>query len=156
MERNKDNTFGIIIVIIVAAIVVYLLFNLFGNTETTVNQNTAPDGTSLTNQNSMPNNETGSQGGYETNTTVNSTTTTTVPTVTSPTATAFVIKVSDLPEAQKTMLSTAGVTGDEIIITNEMKVCAEASIGIDRTLAISGGAKPTLLEGAKLVTCYNQ
>lgn len=70
---------------------------------------------------------------------------------------AFAIKVADLSTEQQAMLSSTGFgVDDEIIITNKMKTCAETSIGVERTKALTIGEKPTFIEGAKLLVCYNQ
>ena len=71
-------------------------------------------------------------------------------------ATAFTIKVANLPSPQQTMLRSAGFNGDVIIITNKMKACAESSLGADRIAAVSRGEKPTVIEAAKLMICYNE
>jgi hypothetical protein len=63
--------------------------------------------------------------------------------------------VRDLPEAQQAAARLAGIE-DEIVITNEMKICAESNLGITRTSEIASGAKPTMAESVQLVACYNQ
>ncbi|MES2966395.1 MAG: hypothetical protein V4668_01250, partial [Patescibacteria group bacterium] len=90
-----------------------------------------------------------------TNSTTTATTSTSTATSTNPNEVAFRIKMSALPQEQQTMLRTAGITGDEIEITNAMRACAERSIGVNRTREISTGSNPSIVEGAKLVACYN-
>lgn len=71
-------------------------------------------------------------------------------------ATAFTINIADLPDEQKTMVRAAGINGEQIVVTNDMKACAESGVGVARTQAIAGDDKPTMFVGAKLVTCYNR
>lgn len=67
---------------------------------------------------------------------------------------AFVIQVDSLTSAQQTMVRTAGVSGDSIIITKGMVACAEAEIGAPRVVEIQNGAEISMSEGIILVGCY--
>lgn len=137
MERNKDNALAIMIGLVLAAIVVYVLFSLFGGAAAmsqskTVSPNQATTASSAVN---TPDDITTSNTSSDT---------------------AFVIRIADLPEAQQSMLRATGIKGDDIVITNAMKTCAESSVGVDRTAEISKGATPSVIEGTKLVACYSQ
>lgn len=69
---------------------------------------------------------------------------------------AFTISIANLPESQKALIRTMGITGDSIPVTNTMFGCAEATVGSDRMMAIKNGATPTMGEGLKLVGCYKK
>jgi hypothetical protein len=71
-----------------------------------------------------------------------------------PNGTAFVIPMSRLSESQRAFVRTAGVEGEEIVVTNAMVACAEASIGATRVAEIKNGASPSMSEGIKLMACY--
>jgi len=67
----------------------------------------------------------------------------------------FTISMSQLSDDQQTILRTAGVDDDEIVITRAMVVCAEAELGAQRVAEIEDGATITMSEGVTLVACYN-
>jgi hypothetical protein len=66
----------------------------------------------------------------------------------------FVIKIDNLPEAQKVALRGLGVSGPELVVTEEIIVCAETEIGAPRLYEIRNGATPSISEGLKLISCY--
>jgi hypothetical protein len=70
--------------------------------------------------------------------------------------TAFTIKVADLPTEQQSVLRTTGFDGEEIVITNAMKTCAERNISSERMAALVDGELPTMVEAGQLLVCYNQ
>ena len=163
MVQNNDNS-GVIVGIVLIVILLAILFGTawgqslrssigLGDgataTSTRVNTNDSMRDTS-NNTNNNPTNTT--------NTTITSTTTstTTVNTAMNPTDVAFRVQMSSLSPEQQAMLRTAGISGSEIAITNEMKTCAEQSIGAGRTAEIAGGAKPSIIESGKLIVCYNR
>lgn len=160
MGQNNDHS-GVIVGIVLIVILLAILFGTawgqslrssigFGDgnnaTSTKVNTNKSSGGTN----NNADNNST--------NTTITSTTTstTTVNTGMNSTDVAFRIQMSSLSSEQQAMLRTAGISGSEIAITNEMKTCAEQSIGAGRTAEIADGAKPSIIESGKLIVCYNR
>lgn len=67
-------------------------------------------------------------------------------------AVPIIIKKSSLPEAQQSILTTFGF-GENIIITPQMQVCAEAKLGTARLAEIVSGATPNLMEATSLVSC---
>ena len=71
-------------------------------------------------------------------------------------AVAFTISIANLPDAQKALLRTMGITGDTIPITNDMLVCAEAAVGNERITEIKNGVVPSMSEGLKLAGCYQK
>ena len=66
------------------------------------------------------------------------------------------IPESVMTERQQKARQFVGVDTKEIVITPEMFACAEASIGSQRMIDIQNGDTPSVVEGAKLLTCYNQ
>lgn len=77
-----------------------------------------------------------------------------IPTVENGEAVAFTINVENIPETQRAFLTTMGISGNEIVVTNAMLACAEAEIGVARMLEIKNGATPAMTEGLKLAGCY--
>jgi hypothetical protein len=145
MNSNNDSG-GLIVGIIIAIVILIGLAYILDNSSTeTIGENNMNSNQMNSDGNTTPENS------GDTTITNNSTTTTQ-----SPTDTAFTIKTSDLSSEQKAMLTTAGIDGEEIVITNEMKACAEQSIGVERTAAFADGEKPTVIEAGKLLVCYNQ
>lgn len=61
---------------------------------------------------------------------------------------------SDLSDDQRRLMTALGIDVDEVTITPEMIVCAEAKLGAQRIEAIKEGATPTVAEGLDLVACY--
>lgn len=72
-----------------------------------------------------------------------------------PNEVAFTIEVATLSAAQRTALRTAGVSGDELVITKGMIACSEAEIGAERMVAIQNGETPSISEGVAIVGCYS-
>ena len=68
---------------------------------------------------------------------------------------AFTIDVTKLPEAPQVALKTMGVNETSIKITNAMVTCAGADLSEARMAEIKGGASVSIVEGIKLVGCYN-
>lgn len=66
----------------------------------------------------------------------------------------FVIEIDNLPEAQKVALRGLGVSGSELVVTEEIIFCAETEIGASRLNEIRNGAAPSMSEGLKLIGCY--
>lgn len=66
----------------------------------------------------------------------------------------IIIPLSRLTESQQSVAHTLGVTGEEIVITPAMQVCAEARLGESRLLEIVAGDTPSLIEGTKLFGCF--
>ena len=64
------------------------------------------------------------------------------------------VSAEDLTPGQRKLLESLGINADEIVITQEMVLCAEARLGADRIEEIKDGATPSFLEGVELVTCY--
>lgn len=64
------------------------------------------------------------------------------------------VDTSGLSDTQRKMLETMGVDTENIILTPEMVVCAEAKVGSARLLEIQNGASPSVSEGASLAACY--
>ena len=69
-------------------------------------------------------------------------------------AAAFTINVENIPETQRALLKTMGITGNEIVVTNTILACAQVEIGIDRMVEIQNGATPSVSEGLALAGCY--
>ena len=69
-------------------------------------------------------------------------------------AVAFTVNIENIPEAQRAILQTMGLTGNEISVTNTMLACAETSIRSGRMTEIQNGATPSTAEGLKLIGCY--
>jgi len=67
----------------------------------------------------------------------------------------LVIKKSSLPEAQQSILTTFGF-GEEITITAQMQICAEAKLGSSRLAEIIAGDTPSILEASSLVSCLKK
>lgn len=65
---------------------------------------------------------------------------------------SLVIKKSSLPEAQQSILTTFGF-GEDITITAQMQVCAEAKLDSSRLAEIIAGDTPSFLEASSLVSC---
>lgn len=155
MDRNTNSSGLIIGVILVLILLIGFAFvwvrsssdDMLGDDDNR-DIDTALDNMNPANQNN--NNNANNPG---TVVTTNSTTTTTTG---SSTATAFTVNVSDLSSEQRTALTASGFEGDEIVITNAMKACAEQSIGVERTQAFADGEKPTVIEMGKLLVCYNK
>lgn len=57
-------------------------------------------------------------------------------------------------DGQRKMLESFGLNPDEVTLTPAMIACAEAKVGKARVAEIMGGATPSFMEGASLVTCY--
>ena len=158
MGQNNDNS-GVIVGIV---LIVILLAILFGTSwgQSLRNGVGLGDGTAATSTRMNTNDSMGNTNSNTntTNTSMTSTTTstTTVNTQMNPDEVAFRVPLASLSAEQQAMLKTAGITGTEIAITNEMKTCAEQSIGASRTAEIAGGAKPSLIESGKLIVCYNR
>lgn len=160
MGQNNDNS-GVIVGVV---LIVILLAILFGTAwgQSLRSSIGLGDGTTATstrvNTNDSMRDTSNNTNNNPTNTTITSTTTstTTVNTRINPTDVAFRVQMSSLSPEQQAVLKTAGITGTEIEITNEMKTCAEQSIGTGRTAEIAGGAKPSIIESGKLIVCYNR
>jgi hypothetical protein len=143
--NSKNNSGGLIVgIIIVIVILIGLAYVIENSTTDTVGEMNKNANQMNSDRNTTPDNS------------VDTYITTTSTTTGAPTDTAFTIKTNDLSMEQKAMLATAGIDGDEIVITNQMKTCAEQSIGVDRTAAFAGGEKPTVMEAGKLLVCYNK
>jgi hypothetical protein len=59
-----------------------------------------------------------------------------------------------LPRGQLEMLRSFGIDPATVSVTPAMMACAEAKVGAARLAEIKNGVTPTMVEGAKLVTCY--
>lgn len=67
----------------------------------------------------------------------------------------IIIRKSNLPESQQSLLTTFGF-GEEIVITKQMQTCAEAKLGTVRLEEIIAGASPSFKEAALLATCLRE
>ena len=158
MGQNNDHS-GVIVGVV---LIVILLAILFGTAwgQSLRNGVGLGDGATATStrvndNNSMGNTATTSQN----NVTATSTFTTSISTTTAganPGDVAFTVQMSSLSTEQQAILRTAGIIESEIEITNEMRTCADKSIGTNRVVEIAGGAKPSLIESGKLIVCYNR
>jgi hypothetical protein len=63
-------------------------------------------------------------------------------------------KVPSIPQGQIEMLKSFGIDPATVKLTGAMMACAEVKVGSARFAEIKNGATPTMVEGAKLVTCY--
>lgn len=60
-----------------------------------------------------------------------------------------------MTEGQIKLMKALGLDPATVTITPAMIVCAETSLGPARVEEIKNGATPSLIEGGKLVACYN-
>ncbi len=65
-----------------------------------------------------------------------------------------VLNLRNLPDSQKTVLGTLGIDEDEIIITQEMYICALEALGETRLSEIIAGDTPSIFEASSLFRCY--
>jgi uncharacterized protein HemX len=65
----------------------------------------------------------------------------------------IVIEATDLTPVQQNALKSFGFQGEQIVITQDMIVCAEDAVTKVRLDEILGGAAPTPLEAMKLLPC---
>ena len=78
------------------------------------------------------------------------------PTATSTIPAATKIETSNLTEGQIKLMKALGVDPTKVTITPTMVACAETSLGSARVEEIKNGATPSIIEGGKLVVCYNK
>ena len=57
--------------------------------------------------------------------------------------------------AQKKALEAVGIDPATFVISKEMLVCAEETLGAERVSAFVGGESPTIIEMGKLLPCLN-
>jgi len=72
------------------------------------------------------------------------------------TSAATTIDSSSLTEGQIKLMKALGIDPATVTITPTMVACAETSLGTARVEEIKNGATPSLIEGGKLVACYNK
>lgn len=65
----------------------------------------------------------------------------------------FPLSSIPLSDAQKQLLSGAGIDYDTFIITQAMIDCAATSVGEERLAELSAGSAPSFLEGVALLRC---
>lgn len=82
----------------------------------------------------------------------NDTSTSTAPLLTAP----VTVSTEQLPENQKKVLDTLGISEKEFTITPEMVECAIDVVGETRALEIEKGASPSLSEGLTLLVCLKK
>lgn len=66
------------------------------------------------------------------------------------------IDISTLPESQQKAIRTFGFEGSNVVVTNDMVLCAEDAVGKDRFDEIIGGIAPTPLESLQLLPCFKK
>ena len=67
---------------------------------------------------------------------------------------ATTINSSNMTEGQRKFISALGLDPNNVTVTAEMIACAEEKLGAARVEEIKNGATPSLIEGGKLVVCY--
>ncbi len=72
-----------------------------------------------------------------------------------PVGTETKVDSSNLTEGQIKLMKALGVDPASVTITPAMVACAESSLGGARVEEIKNGATPSIIEGGKLVACYN-
>ena len=68
----------------------------------------------------------------------------------------IVVSGDQLTDSQKNALETFGLESDSFTITEEMIVCAEDALGVERVQQIVGGATPNPLESLQLLGCIKK